>query len=159
VTVTLVRIDDRLIHGQVVMTWINYTSSNAVYIVDDKVAHDEFMAQVLVSVAPQGIVVKVFDHASAQSSFSEWDASSEKIMILVRSPKTVVQLMDSGADLSVVNLGGLGSAPGKRKLYRNISISKEEEEDLRTLLMQDIEVFIQMLATERRALLTEKMLM
>lgn len=45
--IVLVRIDDRLIHGQVMTSWLNYTSANKIMIIDDEVANDAFMKSVL----------------------------------------------------------------------------------------------------------------
>ena len=56
--VVLARIDDRLIHGQVVTGWLKLTNGNKIYIVDDKLKNDAMMKTILKTAAPVG--TKVF---------------------------------------------------------------------------------------------------
>lgn len=157
-TVSLVRIDDRLIHGQVVMTWLNHTDSNTVHIVDDEVAVDAFMQQILVAAAPSGVNLSVYGLNAAIEHFKEWQESEKRILILVRHPKTVETMIDNGAQIDTINLGGLRAAPDKRTLYRNISVSDEEQAVLQNILDKGVSIFIQMIATEGRTELIPKML-
>ena len=53
----IVRVDDRLIHGQVVTTWINHTQSNRIIIVDDELVKNEFLAGIYAMAAPRGLPV------------------------------------------------------------------------------------------------------
>ncbi|SES95330.1 PTS system sorbose subfamily IIB component [Enterococcus malodoratus] len=54
-SIVLARIDDRLIHGQVMTSWLNYTGANRIIIVDDETANDTFLKMIVTSVAPANI--------------------------------------------------------------------------------------------------------
>lgn len=58
--IVLVRIDDRLIHGQVMTSWLNYTSANKIMIIDDEVANDAFMKSVLKTCVPANVKLATF---------------------------------------------------------------------------------------------------
>ena len=62
-TLKLVRVDDRLIHGQVVAIWLKALGAKRIVIVDDKTAADEFLREILMLAAPPGVPVEVHDVA------------------------------------------------------------------------------------------------
>jgi D-glucosaminate-specific PTS system IIB component len=158
VSISHVRVDDRLIHGQVVATWVSFTGTNAVYVVDDRTAKDSFQVQLMNAVAPRGLEVRVVDLATAKAEFSDWVTSPKHIMILARIPQTLLAMVESGASIKSINIGGMGFASGKRSLYQNISASEEERNTLRRLSELGVEVYFQMLSTQRRKDMTVDML-
>ena len=157
-SISHVRIDDRLIHGQVVATWVSFTGTNTICIVDDKTAKDSFQAQLMKAVAPRGLEIRVVDLATAKAEFDEWVASPRHIMVLARVPETLLSMVEGGAAIRSINIGGMGFATGKRSLYQNISASEEERATLRRLMELGVEMYCQMLSTQRRKDLTADML-
>ena len=92
------RIDDRLIHGQVMTQWIQYTEANEVLIIDDGVAKDSFLQMVMKSSVPGKISLKVLSVKDAIGYLNE-DGTHEKIIILVKTPVVLDELSDAGACL------------------------------------------------------------
>ena len=76
----LVRIDDRLIHGQVVAGWLRALGARRIVIVDDATAGDEFLREVLTLAAPQGVPVEVLDLAGGAARCIELAASPEPVI-------------------------------------------------------------------------------
>jgi D-glucosaminate-specific PTS system IIB component len=140
--VVLTRIDDRLIHGQVITAWSKITKANRIIVVDDEVAEDSFMVKVLKMAAPSSIKVEVFTIADAAVAL-ETEDTGEKVIILVKTPKTVLGLVKAGVSIKELNLGGMGATQGRKQLYRNISISAEEKEMFKELLTLGVDVFLQ----------------
>jgi len=124
--ITLVRIDDRLIHGQVVTAWLKYYDSDTILITDDAVAKDTFMQRVLKSAAPKGVKVKAKSIADTIAFLNDPVNDSVKTMIIVKGPEAVEGLIDDGIGIDKVILGGMGIKAGRKKLNRNISASEEE---------------------------------
>ena len=60
-TLKLVRVDDRLIHGQVVAIWLKALNAHRIVIVDDRTARDEFLREVLILAAPRGVAVEMHE--------------------------------------------------------------------------------------------------
>jgi mannose/fructose/N-acetylgalactosamine-specific phosphotransferase system component IIB len=145
----LVRIDDRLVHGQVVAGWLRALGAQRIVIVDDATAHDEFLREVLTLAAPQGVPVEVLDVASGAVRCTELAASPEPVIVLVRSPRTVLSLRQAGVPIDVVDLGGLGAGPGRRRLHKTISVSPDELAELRQLEQLGTRVEIRIVADDR----------
>jgi PTS system mannose-specific IIB component len=140
--IVLTRIDDRLIHGQVITAWSKITKANRIIVVDDEVAEDSFMVKVLKMAAPSSIKVEIFTIADAAVALGGED-TGEKVIILVKTPKTVLGLVKAGVSIKELNLGGMGATQGRKQLYRNISISSEEKEIFKELLSLGVNVFVQ----------------
>lgn len=138
------RIDDRLIHGQVMTQWIQYTSANEVLIIDDAVAKDAFLQMVMKSSVPANISLKVLSSSDA-IDYLNGDSNGEKIIILVKFPMTLDVITDAGVRLTSVNVGGIGAKAGRKPLFKNISINEEERESFRNLIKKDINVFIRVI--------------
>lgn len=153
--IVLTRIDDRLIHGQVVTAWVKQTNANYILIVDDPLTKDVFMQKVLRSAAPAGITVKVLGAADAAAFLLEDGTASEKVMILVKVPGVLETLVDSGVKLPVIILGGMGSKTGRVKFNRNVSASPEEVECLKRLEAKGCAVQFQLVPDERPVLLSK----
>jgi PTS system mannose-specific IIB component len=145
----LVRIDDRLIHGQVVAVWLRALGAKRIVIVDDETARDEFLREVLTLASPQGVPVEVCDLASGAVRCLELAGAPEPVMVLARSPRTILSLREAGVPIEVVDLGGMGAAPGRRRLHKTISASPDEIRDLRALEQLGTRVVIQIVADDR----------
>ncbi len=129
---SLVRIDDRLIHGQVIAVWCNSKTFTRIQIVDDIVAADSFMVDILRLAAPAGLDVIAETLENSVKSLKE-NTTPETTMILMKYPKTARQLYDAGITFSALNIGGMGMGPGRKNVFKNTSISKEEYDTLKTL--------------------------
>lgn len=140
--IVLTRIDDRLIHGQVATAWSKVTNANRIIVVDDEVAKDSFMNLVLKSAAPSSLSVDVLTVEDASKLINS-DDTGEKVIVLVKTPLTVVALLDAGVDIKKLNLGGMGARKGRKQLYKNISISEEERNAFRDLINRGVNVFLQ----------------
>jgi D-glucosaminate-specific PTS system IIB component len=145
----LVRIDDRLIHGQVVAVWLRALGADRIVIVDDATARDEFLREVLTLAAPPGVPVEVLGLAEGAARCIELATSPEPVMVLARTPRTVLLLRQAGVPIEVVDLGGLGAGPGRKRLHKTISASPDELEALRQLEELGTRVQVQIVADDR----------
>jgi mannose/fructose/N-acetylgalactosamine-specific phosphotransferase system component IIB len=145
----LVRIDDRLIHGQVVAVWLRALGAQRIVIVDDASARDPFMSEVLTLAAPQGVPVEVHGVAEGAVRLIELARTPEPVMVLARSPRTILGLRQAGVPIEVVDLGGMGSGPGRRRLHKTISASPDELRELRELEQLGTRVEVQIVADDR----------
>lgn len=145
----LVRIDDRLLHGQVVAVWLRALGAQRIVIVDDATARDDFLREVLTLAAPQGVPVEVYEVATGAARLIALAATSEPVIVLARTPRTVLELRHAGVPIEVVDLGGMGSGPGRRRLHKTISVSPDELRELRELEKMGTRVEIQIVADDR----------
>ena len=112
-SLVLARVDERLIHGQVVVGWVPELGARRILVADDAAAADPFDRDMLESAAPPGITVEVLDTAAAGRRLRE--DVSEPTLLLVRSPASMLAVAHGGGVLAEVNLGGLYAKPGSRR--------------------------------------------
>ena len=139
----LTRIDDRLIHGQVMTAWSRVTRAEQVLVVDDAVAQDEFMINVLENAVPESMAIGVFNKEDAVTFLSE--PLEAPTIVLVKVPETIEYLVNHGVVISEVDLGGMGANKNRDSLYHTISASGEEKETFKRLLKKGLNVFIQIM--------------
>ena len=140
--IVLTRIDDRLIHGQVVTAWAKVTNGNRIVIADDEVAADDFMKDVLKMAVPAGFKIGIYSIEEAATILKGED-TGERIIILVKRPESVRRLLENGVSIKELNLGGMGATIGRKQLYRNISISVAEKQCFQDLISRGVHVFVQ----------------
>lgn len=129
----LVRVDDRLIHGQVVAIWLKALGAKRIVVLDDRTARDEFLKEVLTFAAPHGVPVEILEVAPGTERVRELASSPDPVFVLMRSPQVAVHMREAGIEFPVLNVGGIGAGPGRKPLYRNISASPDELAAMRRL--------------------------
>ncbi len=140
----LARIDDRLIHGQVMTAWAKVTQAKRIIIVDDKVASDDFMAEVIKMAAPNGMRVDVYSQEEAVKVLTGPKLTEETIL-LAKVPGTYKFLLDHGVDIKSINVGGMGMNANRKTFYKNIAVTDEERAILKEFVNRGIKVFIQVI--------------
>ena len=143
------RIDDRLIHGQVMTQWIQQTSADEVLIIDNGVAKDTFIQMVMKSSVPSKIKLTVKSEEEAITYLND-ESNGENIIILVKTPLTIVNIIEKGITIESVNVGGIGARAGRKKLYKNISASDEELNAFRVLIDKNVDVFFRVVVTDSK---------
>lgn len=131
--ISLVRVDDRLIHGQVVAVWLRALPADRIVVIDDATAADSFLREVLVLAAPPGVPVEVLGLADGAGRARELTRGSERAYLLLRNPGTALTLRREGVEFEALNVGGLGMRPGRRSIHRTIAASPEELDAMRQL--------------------------
>lgn len=143
----LTRIDDRLIHGQVMTAWMKIMPAKKIIIVDNKVSKDEFMISVLEMAAPEGVKVEIFDEEKASAILKS--GLTIPTIMLVKTPLTLKHLIDKGLPIKSINIGGMGLNADRKKLYKNIAASDEERTALKEFIDKGIDVKIQIIPAEK----------
>lgn len=142
-----IRIDDRLLHGQVVVSWIPYLKANEVIVADDEYADDEFMCELIRSSAPEGISVHVLSVDDTADFLNNVD-NENKILVLLRSIEGIKRLTEK-VNVDGINVGGVGAADGRKRYYNSIHLSDEEIDILKSLAKNNINVEIRMLPKDK----------
>ncbi len=139
-----VRIDDRLIHGQVVAAWLrSYSSVRHILVVDDETSKDPFMHEMFKLLVPAGITIQIINVEEAATIFK--GELEKPTMVIVKNPLTIKRLMDNGIQFEKINIGGMGMTKGRKKLFQNVSSTPEENEIIREIMDQGVTVEIQII--------------
>lgn len=141
--IKLVRIDFRLMHGQVVTNWIKQVSADSVLIIDDKLASDKFLAQVFLLAAPPEVKVAIRSVEKAIISFQKNAFKDGKMIILFKSVDSVKKAFDLGFPLEKLQVAGLGNGTNKIMISNELSLSREEADMLLGMQNKGVEVTLQ----------------
>jgi Phosphotransferase system, mannose/fructose/N-acetylgalactosamine-specific component IIB len=147
--IVLTRIDDRLIHGQVVTAWVKQFKVSRIVIVDDPLTKDAFMMKILKAAAPPQISVEVQSAAHAVEILNGEPENGENILILVKIPQVLESLIDSGVRIKRIILGGMGAKAGRKKFTKNVSASEDEVACMRRIVEKGTEMQYQLVPDER----------
>ena len=141
-TLVLYRIDDRLIHGQVVVGWGQPLDLKFIVLVDDAVAGSDWEQELYrMGVPPE---MEVFFHTAdaAVAAIPKYQADARPGLLLTGDIATMRKLVD-GAKLATVNVGGIHSKPGRAQRMRYVFLTPDEEQQLRDLAAHGVTVTAQ----------------
>lgn len=123
----LVRIDDRLIHGQVVVGWGIQLSPNRIILSSDEIASSSWEKEMYMgaeATAPFPLAISVLTIDETILFLTE--NQTEKTILLVEAPKEILTLIEKGLKIEKVNVGGMHYKPGKRRLAPYIFVDEED---------------------------------
>jgi PTS system mannose-specific IIB component len=135
------RIDERLIHGQVITAWRQHLGYKAICVVDDAVAGDPYLSDALRLAVPPGIEVSIYTVREAVDILKK--PPNVEMLLLLRSPKTALALVAAGVSLSAINVGNVASRSGSKRILKSISLTAAQARMLDALAESDIEISFQ----------------
>jgi PTS system galactosamine-specific IIB component len=123
--ILLTRIDNRLVHGQVGVTWTSTIGANLVVVVDDVVAGDEIQQKLMgITAETYGFGIRYFTIEKTINVIAK-AAPHQKIFLICRTPDTVRKLLEGGVPLKDVNVGNMHFSEGKnRSVAKSMSTKK-----------------------------------
>jgi mannose/fructose/N-acetylgalactosamine-specific phosphotransferase system component IIB len=145
--IQLIRIDDRLVHGQVMAVWVRALNIDHLLVADDESANDAFARQVMQLAMPKGMTLVVQTVADARLTLAAAARDPHRWLALVRNVASAVRLHNA-FPFDALNVGGAGMTPGRRLIWRSIALSQEETAALRALRAQGVDVYLQMLPSD-----------
>ena len=104
--IVLTRVDDRLLHGQVVISWVPYLHVEEIVVVDDDYAEDEFLRDILKEAAPEYVALKVATLSEAARYLKSED-DGHRTLVLSRRVSPVYSLCCLGVNIGVLNIGSV----------------------------------------------------
>lgn len=141
--INVARIDDRLIHGQVITTWVKNYDIEQVLIINDKVAADKVQQSVLTMSAPPGLKVLVFGVQQFIEILKKTPIK-KRTMLLFTNSIDVNALVEGGLEIEKLNVGGMRMQDGRRQLSRAVSVTPEEELAFKNIIAKNVIVEVQM---------------
>jgi mannose PTS system EIIAB component len=131
--IVLARIDDRLIHGQVTVGWGMRMKPDVIAVVSDRVASTQWECDLYLSTLPDDITGIVLSVNDAPSIINDLIADSRLSYVLFESPKDAYQVVQSGAHLDSINVGGMHSVKGKREILHYLFVDDMDSYYLKEL--------------------------
>jgi len=150
-----VRIDDRLIHGQVCGFWIPQYSLERIAIVDDEIVNDEVKKTALKFGCPEKCKLSIFDSAKAADKFNRKIDEGIRVMILCNSPVPILRMAEQGFTVPYVTVGNMATKPGAKQVKKTVFISEEEKDAFLKLADRGVKIYSQMVPNETREEISE----
>jgi len=148
----LFRIDDRLIHGQVVIGWAKPLQSKYLLLCDDDIAGSSWEKELYLSCVTDDLKALVFNVSETCNYILNNNNEIDKTIILVKSPKIVLQLIDNGYKPNTINIGGLHFMGERKEYLPYVYMDQAEVKDLSDLENQNISIFCQDIPTGKKYL-------
>ena len=139
--VVLTRVDERLIHGQVMSSWLKLCNANVILIIDAGSASNAFLKRILFAAAPKDVELQVMNEADAAAYLKEDSPAGEKVLVLSKTPQPL---------LAMVRSGNMGGAPGRKHFNKSISASADEIQAFRDLVDAGVYVYCQMVPSDAK---------
>lgn len=133
------RIDNRLVHGQVGMTWVNSIQANLVLVANDEVANDEVQQNLMDMVLPEGVQSRYFTIEKTINVIHK-ASPAQKIFLVVRTPQDILRLVEGGVPIKYVNVGNLHFAEGKKQLSPTVSVDENDIETFKKIASHGAEL-------------------
>ena len=145
----MVRVDYRLLHGQVAFSWTQALGADALLLVSDTVKNDPLRMKALRLAKPAGtkVVIKTSDEAIQQIKSGVTD--KYKLFIICETLPIASKLVKEIGE-KAINLGNMPFAEDKEQVTKSIFLNKEDKELLKELADQGVDLFIQMVPSENK---------
>lgn len=153
--ITLLRIDDRLIHGQVATSWAKAVKCEAIFAISDEVANDKLRSELLLQIVPPGLKGYVIPVEKAIKVYHNPQYTGKNILWLVTKPADVLRLIEGGVKIDKVNVGGMTYKDGNKMLSDAVTVGKADVEAFHKLLDLGVDLTMQKVATNPKVEITK----
>lgn len=119
--ILMTRIDNRLVHGQVGVTWTNTLGANLLLVANDDAAQDPVQQNLMDMVVADGIQTRYFTLQKTIDIIAK-AASHQKIFIVCKTPQDVLTLVKGGVPITFVNVGNMHFSAGKKQIHKTVSV-------------------------------------
>ncbi|MFC6181336.1 PTS system mannose/fructose/N-acetylgalactosamine-transporter subunit IIB [Lactiplantibacillus daowaiensis] len=146
--ITLARIDDRLIHGQVTTVWSKESHADRIIIVSSDVFKDTIRKTLLKQACPPGMKVNIVDVPKAIAVFNNPKYQNDKVFYLFTNPSEVLALVQGGVPLETLNIGGIQYSEGRTQITKSVSLTQTDVDAFRQLGQLGVKLDLQVVKTD-----------
>ncbi|WP_026684211.1 PTS sugar transporter subunit IIB [Heyndrickxia coagulans] len=155
--ISLVRIDDRLLHGQVAYGWTSSLGVNVILVVNDEAKNDQMKAMALNLAKPNQVklyIRGVEESGEIVRKFAE--AKKSKVLVLVKNAADALSLAQgSGGAIHSVNVGGMRYSQGKLKLTDLVAVDQQDLENFKKMQELGVELEFRLLPRDKKKTLSD----
>jgi len=139
--IQLIRVDERLIHGQVVIGWGSQLEPDRYIVVDDDVARSDWEQELYGLGLPEGVVSEFSSVEDARVAIDSWHESATRTVVLIRDIATLRRFAEGNELVGLpVNLGGIHHGPGRTQVLSYLYLDEDDRRRLRALQAQGIKL-------------------
>ncbi|WP_270432370.1 PTS sugar transporter subunit IIB [Anaerostipes hominis (ex Lee et al. 2021)] len=145
-----VRVDDRLIHGQVVTQWVNVFKAQHIVVIDNNVAKDKMQKSVLKFAAPPDIKVSIFSVDKAVEAWEKNQFGTNNVFVLFRDVNQIAELQEKGVSFEEITIGQMAIINDRKQIYKQVGLSESEAQTLMDIEKTGVKLYFQMQPTDKK---------
>ena len=153
--ICLVRIDSRLIHGQVMTMWSKVDGINHILAIDDVVAKDPFMKDIYMMAVPKTLKVTIASVAEAADMWKSNKLPDDNYLVLLKDVHTALNVWKAGFEIKSLQVGNLTPEKKTKMLHPHSRLSEEHVPELLEMQAGGVEVYAQSVPTEKKSMLKD----
>lgn len=148
--IKLMRIDDRLVHGQVAFTWVSALGIDTLMVVNDKVAQDDFLKMTMGLAKPPSVKLLILSMSNAISWLNDTRSKNLKVLVLVNSVIDAFNLSCGVTEIESINFGGIRTKEGAKLISKAIAVSEDDIAIIRQMAEKGLELEIRQVPTDKK---------
>jgi D-glucosaminate PTS system EIIB component len=142
--INLVRVDDRLIHGQVMTKWSKGLGTNALYVIDNETASDEFMKDIYINTnSSSGLKIQVYSNQEVVEKWNSDQFGKDNVVLLFKYIASVKEVVEQGLPVTRLNIGGVSKKGEAQFVIPTVALTETDVDHLKSLDAKGIEIFFQ----------------
>ena len=153
--ITLLRVDHRLLHGQVAFSWTQYVGADCILIANDNVPDDELRKTTIKHAKPPSVKLVIKNINDSIESIKSGVTDKYNLFIVVESVNDAWRIASAVEEIKSINLGGIKAKEGSKNISKAINLLPEEIEQLQQLVGKGVEVEIRQVPNDRKQLFAE----
>lgn len=150
--ILLLRVDHRLLHGQVAFSWIQNLGADCILIANDSVVNDELRKTTMKLAKPQEVKLVIKNIEDSIQALKSSVTDKYKLFIVVESVEDAYKIASEVDNIKQINLGGVKARENSRNISKAVNLLKEEENLLKELQSLGIEIEIRQVANDNKVL-------
>lgn len=153
--ITLLRVDHRLLHGQVAFSWTQYVGADCILIANDNVPDNELRKTTIKLAKPPSVKLVIKNINDSIESIKSGVTDKYNLFIVVESVNDAWRIASAVEEIKSINLGGIKAKEGSKNISKAINLLPEEVEQLQQLVGKGVEVEIRQVPNDRKQLFAE----
>jgi PTS system mannose-specific IIB component len=147
--ITAVRIDGRLIHGQVANLWTTKLDIGRIMVVDDEIVDNAIEKSGLKLATPAGVKLSILSVEKAAANILAGKYDSQRVLIIAKRPDRLLHLIELGVPIKEINVGNMSQSEHSKAITRSINVLDEDIDAFKKLDEKGIQLVSQMVPNDR----------
>ncbi len=152
-----IRIDSRLIHGQVAISWIKELNPNRLVIVDDQIITDNVAKMALKMACPSECKLSIISVDRCIENMKNNKYEGQRVFLIGKTPQTFLRLYEGGFEFSEITVGNISATADSRQIVKSVSLDSEGEEAIKKLSSKGIKITLQMVPGDKKIDIMDKL--
>ncbi|MFH1612874.1 MAG: PTS sugar transporter subunit IIB [bacterium] len=147
----LTRVDDRLIHGMIIIGWAHYTNADIIIVANDEIANDEMRKTLMEMIVPPNIKAYILGIKESVEKLAHKELEKKRIILLFNNPKDVLTFLDySNIYFDKLNIGPMSYEENKIEIFSGIAISEQDKESFINIHKKGIKLEIRVTPSDQK---------